>query len=33
MEGSRHGIFKVLCHHLPGRTEENHENPVRIAEI
>jgi hypothetical protein len=23
--------FQVLCGHSPGRTEENHENPVRIA--
>jgi hypothetical protein len=27
MEGIVHGLIKVLFQHIPGRAEENHENP------
>jgi hypothetical protein len=33
LEGSSFDIIKVLSQHLPLRTEENHENPARIAGI
>jgi hypothetical protein len=27
LEGSSHGIIKILFWNLPGQTEENHKNP------
>jgi hypothetical protein len=33
LEGSGHGLIKVLSHHLPGGNEENYEKPVRIAGV
>jgi hypothetical protein len=31
-EGNSCGLFKVLYQHLPGGTEENCENPIRIVD-
>jgi hypothetical protein len=27
LDGSGHGVLKVLPQHFPGYTEQNHENP------
>jgi hypothetical protein len=33
LEGSSPGLIRVLPQHLPGGTEENYENLVRIAGV
>jgi hypothetical protein len=33
VERSRRGISEVLSWHLPRGTTENHQNPMRIADI
>jgi hypothetical protein len=33
LEGIDHGLIEVLSWHLPGGTEENYENSVRIADV
>jgi hypothetical protein len=33
LEGSSQGITEILSHNLPEGTEQNHERPIRIANV